>query len=216
MPFSTVNDRRVSQSRGSWWQTSSVARTKPAVERRDDLLDAAEAAFLEHGINGATVDDIATRAGVAKGTFYLYFHSRADITRAVQQRYGDRFVHRLEAAVAGAGDDWGARVDAIVAAGLADDRDGRTLHDVLFVDRPPEPDEELGHGVDALADVFRNLIDEGVAAGAFEVDDPGLTAMLLFNTLHGVYNPIWSGSAVPDDAALVAAARTIFRRALGL
>jgi len=192
-----------------------VSRTKPADERRDDLLDAAEAAFVEHGIAATTVGEITARAGVAKGTFYLYFESRADLVVAVQQRYGDRFVRRVAAAVAAAGDDWGAKLDALVAAGLADHREGRRLHDVLFVDAPPAAPE---HDADAdrVVAVVRDVLEAGAAAGAFDVADTATTSALLFNTLHGVYNPFWAGVTPPDDDELVAAAQRLFRRTVGL
>ncbi|ODS53120.1 MAG: hypothetical protein ABS36_14355 [Acidobacteria bacterium SCN 69-37] len=47
--------------------------------RRAQLLEAARESFGQLGLAGTTVDDIARRAGVAKGTVYLYFKSKADI-----------------------------------------------------------------------------------------------------------------------------------------
>lgn len=44
----------------------------PAV-RRGELLDAALRVFCTSGIAGASVEEITAAAGVAKGTFYLYF-----------------------------------------------------------------------------------------------------------------------------------------------
>ena len=42
-------------------------------ERQEAILAAALDVFSEHGFAAARLDDIATRAGVAKGTLYLYF-----------------------------------------------------------------------------------------------------------------------------------------------
>ncbi|MGE3620924.1 MAG: TetR/AcrR family transcriptional regulator [Acidimicrobiia bacterium] len=192
-----------------------MARTKPPDQRREDLLDAAEAAFLAHGVAGTTVEDITTGAGVAKGTFYLHFRSRADVVRAVQVRYGERFVRRLEAAIAGAGDDWGAKLDGVVDAGFEDHRTSGALHDVIFV-QPGAATEGLEHEVDDLVGVLRDLLDAGVAAGAFDVADTRATAMVLFNAVHGIYNPVWAGIGPVDEPALAAAARTVLRRAAGL
>lgn len=194
------------------WHTHRVVRTKPADQRREELLDAAQASFLERGIAATTVDHIAAGAGVAKGTFYLYFRSRADVLTAVQRRYGDRFVAQLVAAIAEAGDDWGAKLDGCVRVGLQNHQVERALHDVLFISAPPERGAELDHALDDLIGVFQALLADGVAAGAYEVDDIDTTAVLLFNTLHGVFNPIWLGAAPLDEGRLVAAARTLFRR----
>jgi AcrR family transcriptional regulator len=198
------------------WQTRAVVRTKPADQRREELLDAAQASFLDRGIAATTVDHIAAGAGVAKGTFYLYFRSRVDVLTAVQRRYSDRFVDRLTEAIAAAGDDWGAKLDACVEAGLRDHQSERALHDVLFISSPPDPSPELDHALDDLIGVFRDLLAGGVAAGAYDVDDVDATAMLLFNTVHGVFNPIWIGTAPLDEGRLTAAARTLYRRTVGL
>jgi AcrR family transcriptional regulator len=50
-----------------------------ATDKRAAILDAAAAVIRDKGIMSATVDDIAHRAGVAKGTVYLYFKSKEDV-----------------------------------------------------------------------------------------------------------------------------------------
>ena len=49
------------------------ARAKRAAERRDAILAAALDEFSARGFAAARLDDVAKRAGVAKGTIYLYF-----------------------------------------------------------------------------------------------------------------------------------------------
>lgn len=44
--------------------------------RRDAILSAALQVFAEHGFEAARLDEVATRAGVAKGTLYLYFRDK--------------------------------------------------------------------------------------------------------------------------------------------
>lgn len=51
--------------------------------RPQEILDAALAAFAEKGFNAARMEDIAARAGVSKGTVYLYFESKQDMFRAL-------------------------------------------------------------------------------------------------------------------------------------
>lgn len=52
----------------------------------DRLLDAAYDLFLEQGDTDASIQDIATRAGIAKGTFYLYFHDKDELYEALIAR----------------------------------------------------------------------------------------------------------------------------------
>lgn len=58
---------------------------KPKVEikkikKKADLLDAAYRLFLVQGVEKTSIEDIAKKAGVAKGTFYLYFKDKSELT----------------------------------------------------------------------------------------------------------------------------------------
>lgn len=48
-------------------------------QKRDSLLTAAFALFTQKGINDTSISDIAKKANMAKGTFYLYFKDKFDI-----------------------------------------------------------------------------------------------------------------------------------------
>lgn len=54
-------------------------RLREKEDRRERILNAARDAFFEEGIRRATVDSIAQRAEVAKGTVYLYFRTKETI-----------------------------------------------------------------------------------------------------------------------------------------
>lgn len=65
-------------------QTTTSLRWKRRKEARPaELLEAAMAVFAEKGFASARLDDIAARAGVSKGTIYLYFDSKEAILRAM-------------------------------------------------------------------------------------------------------------------------------------
>jgi AcrR family transcriptional regulator len=51
--------------------------------RPSDIVAAALTVFGEKGFAGARIEEIARRAGVSKGTVYLYFETKSDIFRAV-------------------------------------------------------------------------------------------------------------------------------------
>ncbi len=51
--------------------------------RPQELLDAALALFVEKGFAATRTDEVAQRAGVSKGTLYLYFPSKEDLFKAV-------------------------------------------------------------------------------------------------------------------------------------
>jgi AcrR family transcriptional regulator len=52
-------------------------------KRVQDLVDAGLELFLNNGIEGVTIDEVAREAGMAKGNFYRYFRDKADLVDAV-------------------------------------------------------------------------------------------------------------------------------------
>jgi len=69
---------------------------KPAdPNRREDILKAAREVFKQYGYEGARVDEIAIRAGVAKGTVYLYFKSKRALLDALCDLYQEMIADTL-------------------------------------------------------------------------------------------------------------------------
>lgn len=58
-----------------------VPKTARGRRTREKLLSAAEAEFGERGFHAVGIGDITRRAGVALGTFYVYFESKEEIYR---------------------------------------------------------------------------------------------------------------------------------------
>ncbi|MFT3841733.1 MAG: TetR/AcrR family transcriptional regulator [Myxococcaceae bacterium] len=90
----------------------SLSAKKPATIRgkrtRQHLLDAAELVFGERGFEHTSISEITRRAGVALGTFYIYFpHKQAIFTELVDE-LGERLRETLSEAVRGKG---GTRLD---------------------------------------------------------------------------------------------------------
>lgn len=60
--------------------------------KRDNLFEAADQLFSTKGINDTVIDDIVKKAGVAKGTFYLYFKNKYDIIERLTVRKSMRIL----------------------------------------------------------------------------------------------------------------------------
>lgn len=58
-------------------------RTRDPERKRQQLLEGALAEFAEHGIGGARVDRIATRAGVSAGLVYSFYENKEGLFEAV-------------------------------------------------------------------------------------------------------------------------------------
>ena len=70
----------------------ATSKPRPHVDRdarRQSLVDAARDLFAEKGYHATTVDDITRAAGVAKGTFYLYFGEKREVYYDVVRSFMD-------------------------------------------------------------------------------------------------------------------------------
>jgi AcrR family transcriptional regulator len=76
------------------WRRRKTAR--PA-----EILSAALASFAERGFAATRLDDVAARAGVTKGTLYLYFDGKEELFKAVVRQELVPNLERAEAMVAG-------------------------------------------------------------------------------------------------------------------
>ncbi len=82
-----------------------MPRATDIEERRAQILRAAVTVFGKRGYANATISDIANEAGVAHGTVYLYFHSKADIFRYLMTWFTNRLIADIHGPAAGGGDD---------------------------------------------------------------------------------------------------------------
>jgi AcrR family transcriptional regulator len=75
-------------------------RAAKAAERRNAILKAALDEFSERGFAAARLDDVARRAGVAKGTIYLYFKDKEALFQELVRFQIGPVVGALEAVLA--------------------------------------------------------------------------------------------------------------------
>jgi len=190
-----------------------MPRTKPAEQRRADLVEAGRTLFLSKGVAATSLEDITSRAGVSKGLFYLYFRSKDDLLQALQDQFSAELADRIRAATNSVA-DWGARLDACVEAISRSYREQHDLHEVLFRHGGHvSASHRASHTL--VLQALSDLLASGVAAGAFDVDDPDATAVLVWASARG-FDPEFLGGPGPAEDRLIRAAQQLFRRAAGL
>ncbi|MFH0703222.1 MAG: TetR/AcrR family transcriptional regulator [bacterium] len=73
-----------------------MARPKKQLNRRTDILDAAQILFTEKGFEKTTIDDIVKHIGIGKGTVYLEFKNKNDILLAIIERDVEILLEKIE------------------------------------------------------------------------------------------------------------------------
>jgi len=142
---------------------------RPVKER---LLRVATRLFARHGFEGTSVQDIVDAAGVTKGAMYHYYGSKDDLLYEVYHQLLTMQMSRLTDIVKGSGSTEerlrAAAID-VVESSLANLDDMivffRSLH-MLPDDRQTQIRAERR----AYHDVFRGLVEEGMAAGVFRTE----------------------------------------------
>lgn len=72
--------------------TELIARKKQ--EKRKAIMDASYTLFMKKGVARTSIAEICREAGIAKGTFYLYFKDKDDILRALTRRISGTILQR--------------------------------------------------------------------------------------------------------------------------
>jgi len=73
--------------------------------KRETVLDTAEHLFYEEGFHATGIDRVVSEAGVARMTLYNHFPSKEALVESVLERRYRRYLHGLQDAVAGRGND---------------------------------------------------------------------------------------------------------------
>lgn len=164
------------------------------------LVQAAIALLIDQGLPDSSIDDIAAQAGVAKGTFYHYFASKAELMEALGAHFSDAFQMRVVTAVeARPADDWNGRFEAWIVAATKAYFDMHALHDLVF-HGPAMPHRQALDDTDIVRHLAA-LVAAGQANGAWHLADetPVQAAALIFHALHGMADDALTAGRSADE-----------------
>ena len=165
-------------------------RVKEAEVRREELLAVATGLFIERGYERTSIERITTEAGVAKGTFYVYFESKQDLLAQIVEAYGDELLNQLVAELASEQGDAVAMLRRFYtfSAQFEASRGEMTLEIGRALYRPENLALRVGilesaftHSLPILTDVIQQGMDQGV----FAVSDAAETASILLVLRYG-------------------------------
>src|SRR3954449_2843579 len=147
-----------------------------AADARERILRAAHDQLAEGGYASAAVQAVARRAGVATGTVYRHFPSKADLLSEVFRRAAQREVDAVAAAGAAEGpaaQRIAAAVEVFVRRALA-----APVRAYALLAEPVDPAVERERLVfrRAYAGVFAAVLRDGVATGELAAMDVDLVA----------------------------------------
>ena len=164
---------------------SRARRTESELVRRAQLLKAARKVFRAKGFDGATVSEIVRVAGVAQGTFYLYFPSKRDAAVSLRDGLMETMAQAGATAVKSR-TSFEDRLESLIAAGFMVARKNADLFRLAFIGADDTHLElhsespEHASFLKAITDLFRDAVD----AGEMEAMDPEIAARLATGLLQ--------------------------------
>ncbi|HYG09725.1 MAG TPA: TetR/AcrR family transcriptional regulator [Pyrinomonadaceae bacterium] len=158
-------------------------------EVREAILDATDHLLARYGYRKMTIDNIAQEVGIGKGTIYLHFASKEEITLSHVDRIVERLKERLWA-IARSDADVAIRLRLMLVARVLFRFDSvqhytQSLDDLLAALRPKLLARRARYFEDE-ARVFAEVLDEGARAGVFNVNDALSTAFALLHATNSL------------------------------
>lgn len=144
-----------------------------SVERRNEILKAAEKLFYEKGYDMATTNDILKAVGIAKGTLYYYFSSKEEIMNAIIDKTLRDVLTKVNKV---ANNDSLSVIEKLKSVFLACKLDG--YNGGVVIEHIHKPQNALMHQVqlkkiiEELTPIYTKIICEGIDNGIFHTDYP--------------------------------------------
>lgn len=167
-------------------EEKTMEKETKGVRTKRQLYQCAMKLFRERGFDRVSVDEIVREAGMAKGTFYIYFNTKSDIILEMLRQY-DTYYDQI---MAGLPDDLSIdqQMEEIVkgACRFTEEVIGLDLIRVLYVKQLTEGQEHPGllNEDRALFRILSELLTAGQRAGIYDpaLDVPDTTRLIL----HGI------------------------------
>ena len=181
--------------------SSKIPKTRRGRETRDKLLQAAEIEFGERGYHDAAISGITQRAGVALGTFYVYFDSKEEIFRALVSYMGHLTRHWISERIGESPDRLTAEQRGVQAF-MEFVRQHSNLYQIVseaqFV-----AEDAFREYYTVFADAYRENLEQAGATGQIRGGDYEVWAWALIgmNVFLGMRFAAWEDSRSSDEIA---------------
>jgi AcrR family transcriptional regulator len=166
-----------------------MAAIAPKEGVKDAILDATDRLLARYGYRKMTVEDIASEAGIGKGTIYLHFSSKEEVVLSHVDRIVERLKERLHE-ISRSDNNAAARLREMLLTRVMFRFDSiqhytQSLNDLLAALRPGLLARRAVY-FEAEARIFADVLRKGRATGEFEFDDEHTTAHAMLQATNGL------------------------------
>ncbi len=173
--------------------TTALRRQKEQAERRKSILKAAREVFFKKGFMASTIEEIAGRCGLAKGTIYLYFKCKEELYVSIMAE-GLGLLKKALAKTAGLPLQSDELLFHVLETYFAFYRKNRKYFRIMFLSSQPDvrelaSDKLLRECLDTARDCMRTvsvIVEKGVESGLFRTVNAWAVANILWSTINGI------------------------------
>jgi AcrR family transcriptional regulator len=181
------------------------AGRKSRDERWAQLLDVAAQVFFEKGYDATSLQDIAERTGILKGSIYYYIDTKEDLLVSLLKESQEKGLRSILPIVDGPGDPI-QRLSGMIRCHVDYVCNDRARTAVFLHERQrlsAERRKECLGDEHVYPNLFQRVITEGQKSGQFQPRlDPHLTASFLIGSLNSLYE--WYQPAARYSVATIA------------
>lgn len=138
-------------------------------QRREEIVQAAEQVFFSKGFDRSTMDDVAEKAELSKGTLYLYFTSKEDLHMAVARKA----IHLLREYTQKATEEDGSALEKLGRMGRSCIEFSRTHPDRMKAIMTLEELEPMAVSA-SVSDVQKMIYQESTVGSVIELVELGV------------------------------------------
>ncbi|MEX1308543.1 MAG: TetR/AcrR family transcriptional regulator [Eubacteriales bacterium] len=169
-------------------------KTNKAIETHNAIVNAAETLFLEKSVKRVTVNEITKKAGVAKGTFYLYFESKDDVVWHFMEHRLDSILHTLHKIdLHGYAEaDIDAIIDNIIKYVKKHEKVLKMIHQARFYSFLGKKNMEKKYIYSVVEPIYQ-WMEKGIATGLLDIENPQFVAYFITLSVHDMIDSILDG-----------------------
>ena len=196
-----------------------MGRPSNTTQRRGQIIKAFVKVVAKQGYDGATISEIAQKAGLAQGLVHYHFKNKLEILLAALELITAEHQARLDVRLAACAEDPSAEVAAFIdvhlGLGAHSSPDALGCWVIIGAEaiRQKEVRQAFEAALEAMAERLRLIIERGIKARSFDCDDAGAAAAALLATIEGYFVVAGSARAIIPSGS---AARSTVAMAEGL
>lgn len=154
---------------------------KKSDERKLEIINTAEKLFMKKGYNKTAVDEIITKIGIAKGTFYHHFKSKEEVLEALVDKTLKSIIERAKDIAANKSLDAVEKMKLLLSVQIPKDKDVReTTKNMQQADNRELNEKTNVKIILTLSPIIAKIVEQGVDERVFNVENILETVQFLF------------------------------------